>query len=77
MCIRDRLVSVIPDFISNCGMARVFSYLMQNNALLNDKAIFEAVSTTIYDALNDVYLKKNENKNIAKTAFEIALTKLV
>ena len=73
----DKLVSVIPDFISNCGMARVFSYLMQNNALLNDKAIFEAVSTTIYDALNDVYLKKNENKNIAKTAFEIALTKLV
>jgi glutamate dehydrogenase/leucine dehydrogenase len=73
----DKLVSVIPDFISNCGMARVFSYLMQSNALLNDKAIFGAVSTTIYDALNDVYLKKNENKNIAKTAFEIALTKLV
>ena len=73
----DNLVSVIPDFISNCGMARVFSYLMQNDAQLNDKAIFEAVSTTIYEALKEVKLKNTDNKNIAKTAFEIALTKLI
>ena len=25
----DNHVSLIPDFISNCGMARVFCYLMQ------------------------------------------------
>ena len=25
----DKKVSVLPDFIANCGMARVFAYLMQ------------------------------------------------
>ena len=40
----DGLVSVIPDFIANCGMARVFAYCMQPGALLTDKAIFEDVS---------------------------------
>ena len=28
----DENISVIPDFIANCGMARVFAYLMEENA---------------------------------------------
>ena len=35
----DEKCAVIPDFISNCGMARVFGYLMQEDAELNDEAI--------------------------------------
>ncbi len=27
----DDKISVIPDFISNCGMASVFAYLMSND----------------------------------------------
>ena len=27
----DQNISLLPDFISNCGMARVFAYLMQEN----------------------------------------------
>ena len=27
----DEKISIIPDFISNCGMARVFAYLMGND----------------------------------------------
>lgn len=27
----DNKVALIPDFIANCGMARVFAYLMQSN----------------------------------------------
>ncbi|MDC3105081.1 amino acid dehydrogenase, partial [bacterium] len=46
----DEQVSLIPDFISNCGMARTFSYLMEKNIEMNDFAIFEAVSKTIFDA---------------------------
>ena len=38
----DEQVSLIPDFISNCGMARTFSYLMEKNIEMNDFAIFEA-----------------------------------
>ena len=37
----DSKTSVIPDFISNCGMARVFGYLMGNDLeKLDDEAIF-------------------------------------
>ena len=72
----DEQISLIPDFISNCGMARTFSYLMEKNIEMNDFAIFEAVSKTIFDALKDTFNKNSSKKNIAKTAFEIALKKL-
>ena len=72
----DEQVSLIPDFISNCGMARTFSYLMEKNIEMNDFAIFGAVSKTIFDALKDTFNKNSSKKNIAKTAFEIALKKL-
>ena len=72
----DEQISLIPDFISNCGMARTFSYLMEKNIEMNDFAIFDAVSKTIFDALDDTFKKNNSKKNIARTAFEIALKKL-
>ena len=72
----DKQVSIIPDFISNCGMARTFSYLMEQNIEMTDFAIFESVSKTIYDALQESYKANNSKKQIARTAFEIALKKL-
>ena len=72
----DKQVSIIPDFISNCGMARTFSYLMEQNIEMTDFAIFESVSKTIYHALQESYKANNSKKQIARTAFEIALKKL-
>ena len=72
----DEKISVIPDFISNCGMARTFSYLMEENIEMNDFAIFDAVSKTIKVALEKAYKLNNTKTNLAKTAFEIALNKL-
>ena len=72
----DDKISVIPDFISNCGMARTFSYLMEENIEMNDFAIFDAVSKTIKVALEKAYKQNNTKTNLAKTAFEIALNKL-
>ena len=72
----DNQVSIIPDFISNCGIARTFSYLMEQNIEMTDFAIFESVSKTIYDALQESYKANNSKKQIARTAFEIALKKL-
>ena len=72
----DDKISVIPDFISNCGMARTFSYLMEENIEMNDFAIFDAVSETIKVALEKAYKQNNTKTNLAKTAFEIALNKL-
>ena len=73
----DEKVSVLPDFIANCGMARVFAYLMQGDIEMTDSAIFADTSLTIKDALKKSYAANNSKTNIAKTAFEIALNQLI
>ncbi len=73
----DERISLIPDFIANCGMARVFAYLMETKNELTDEAILQDVSDTIRRALEKVYAKNASAKNLAKTAFEIALQELL
>lgn len=73
----DEHVSLIPDFIANCGMARVFAYLMQEDVELTDKAIFDDVSETINEALENVKKTKDDKRWISKTALSIALSKLL
>jgi len=73
----DNKISIIPDFISNCGMARVFAYLMTGNIEMTDKGIFEDTSNTIKNAIEEVFNKSQEKTKIAKTAFTIALNKLI
>jgi len=74
----DNNISIIPDFISNCGMARVFAYLMSNDLKsLTDEGIFSDTSNIIKKALQDTYAKNSTKTSLAKTAFEIALNQLV
>ena len=74
----DNSLSAIPDFISNCGMARVFAYLMSNDLKeLTDEGIFNDTSITIKNALKEAYTKNPNKTGIAKAAFEIALKQLV
>ncbi|MGY8951117.1 MAG: Glu/Leu/Phe/Val dehydrogenase dimerization domain-containing protein [Flavobacteriales bacterium] len=73
----DERVSVLPDFIANCGMARVFAYLMEDNIEITDVAIFKDTSDRIGKALQDSYNNNSSKQNISKTAFEIALKQLV
>lgn len=73
----DDNCSVIPDFISNCGMARVFAYLMQRNVEISDDAIFRDTSATIRNALIKSHAASSSSKNVAKTSLEIALKQLV
>ncbi|MBI1768876.1 MAG: amino acid dehydrogenase, partial [Bacteroidetes bacterium] len=35
----DEKISIVPDFIANCGMARVFAYFMESEASMEDAAI--------------------------------------
>ncbi|WP_411896077.1 Glu/Leu/Phe/Val dehydrogenase dimerization domain-containing protein [Winogradskyella sp. A2] len=73
----DQKVSLIPDFISNCGMARVFAYFMERKVQMTDEAIFKDTSKVIRKALREVK-KKNPNKiGVSETAFEIALRQLI
>ncbi|MGB7842656.1 MAG: Glu/Leu/Phe/Val dehydrogenase dimerization domain-containing protein [Salinimicrobium sp.] len=73
----DERVSLIPDFISNCGMARVFAYFMERRVQMTDEAIFNDTSETIKKAIENTYNNNNQKVNISKTAFEVALKKLV
>ncbi len=73
----DAKVSVIPDFIANCGMARVFAYFMERRVQMTDEAIFNDTSTTIKNAIENTYHSNNDKNHISKTAFELALKILV
>jgi glutamate dehydrogenase/leucine dehydrogenase len=73
----DEQVSLIPDFISNCGMARVFAYFMERRVQMTDEAIFNDTSRTIRDAIQNTFNINSSKKQISSTAFEIALKQLV
>ncbi|MCB0523412.1 MAG: amino acid dehydrogenase [Lewinellaceae bacterium] len=72
----DEHTAVIPDFISNCGMARVFAYLMQPEVTMTDQAIFGDTSATIRAALKEVIKNSSNPSKISSTALFLALKKL-
>ncbi len=73
----DEKVSLIPDFIANCGMARVFAYLMSKDGVeISDEAIFGDVSDVIRNAFFDVFKESTSKLNISKTALGVALEKI-
>jgi glutamate dehydrogenase/leucine dehydrogenase len=73
----DEKISIIPDFIANCGMARVFAYFMEKEVSMQDREIFDDISQTIYRALEKSHKKNSSRTGIAQTSFEIALNQLV
>jgi len=75
----DKSVSLLPDFISNCGIARDFAYLMESKVELPMKVnhIFDDTSNTIKKALEKTFEKNNSKQGISETAFEIALKQLI
>lgn len=72
----DQRAALIPDFIANCGMARVFAYFMQRGAEMTDEAIFQDVSRTISSALEEVRQVAAEPTGLASRALRIALQKI-
>lgn len=73
----DSQMAVIPDFIANCGMARVFGYLMKQDAELTDVAIFKDVSNIIRSAVMRVHQFNPKTTGISAKALEMSLTDLV
>lgn len=73
----DNHIAVIPDFIANCGMARVFAFLMSTDDMeLVDEKIFADTSKTIHDAMVELKNNLNTNTGLSKKGLEIALNKL-
>ncbi len=73
----DQHFSVIPDFIANCGMARVFAYFMESEVSMEDEAIFKDISDTIRKALVRTQAGNTGRTGIAQKSLEIALRQLV
>jgi len=74
----DEHTSLIPDFIANCGMARVFAYLMQDKAVdMTDAGIFDDVSLTTKNALLKSHKANTSLNGIAATALGQALEVLM
>ncbi|TYA74834.1 Glu/Leu/Phe/Val dehydrogenase dimerization domain-containing protein [Seonamhaeicola marinus] len=73
----DSKVSLIPDFISNCGMARVFAYFMERKVKMTDESIFNDTSNIIREAIEKVHAKNKSKTGLSATAFEIALQQLI
>ena len=73
----DERIAVIPDFIANCGMARVFAYLMScENIDMTDQAIFNDTSVIIKQTLEETHTMRSETNFLTATAFEKALNTL-
>lgn len=73
----DQHTAVIPDFIANCGMARVFAYLMETNVEITDQAIFSDTSHVIRQALARTRQQSEARTELAQKSFEMALRQLV
>lgn len=73
----DNNFAVIPDFIANCGMARTFAYLMTDDAILTDEAIFEDVSALIHDVLKEIYLRNQDTYLLTGTSYKVALDRII
>jgi glutamate dehydrogenase/leucine dehydrogenase len=73
----DEKISLLPDFIANCGMARVFAHLMSDQVVLTDDAIFKDVSNTISKALKKTFESNPTKTGLAQSSLEIALKQLV
>ncbi|KXK38915.1 MAG: Glu/Leu/Phe/Val dehydrogenase [Bacteroidetes bacterium OLB9] len=69
----DTQVSLIPDFVANCGMARTFAYLMEDHDTICDKGIFNDVSDTIYNFLKHLYEQDISFLNLSKRSLNAAL----
>jgi glutamate dehydrogenase/leucine dehydrogenase len=73
----DENIAVIPDFIANCGMARVFAYLMKKDSEVNDTMILKDVSGIIRSALMRVHQFNPKTTGISNKGLELSLTDLV
>lgn len=73
----DQHISLIPDFIANCGMARIYAYFMQADAEITDEAIFNDVSNTIRQALQNVLGQHPSPQGIATAALNTSLRRLM
>lgn len=65
----DQKISLIPDFIANCGVARLFAYLMENKGPIDEDSIFKDVSNTINTAIQKILDRSKQLTGISQNAW--------
>lgn len=73
----DDRISVIPDFIANCGMARTFAYCMSEEFQLNDMEIFKDASKTIRAAMLRLNQFNPKRTGLLKKGLEMSMVNLL
>jgi glutamate dehydrogenase/leucine dehydrogenase len=73
----DRRFTILADILSNCGMARTFSYLMQRDAQVDAAPIFAAVDETIATTLDEAAALADEGETgLLAATLELALDRI-
>ncbi len=72
----DKKIAVIPDFIANCGMARVFAFLMENEGEITDEILFTDTSKVIKNALHKTFKICPKGINLTEKSLDIAIKEL-
>jgi glutamate dehydrogenase/leucine dehydrogenase len=72
----DRSFSVIPDVVANCGMARTFSYLMEDGASPTPAAVYEAVRRTVSTTVDEVCDRAAGPTQILAATCDLALDRV-
>ena len=65
----DGRFAIIPDFIANCGMARLFAYLMQEGAPIEEGAMKADVSRTVREAMHQLLEGHPNGTGLLERAF--------
>jgi hypothetical protein len=73
----DQTFTVIPDVVANCGMARTFSFLMENASSPDPTMIFEVVDRTISSALAEITARNGPaREGLLASTLEFALDRI-
>ena len=72
----DKKIAILPDFIANCGMARVFAFLMENEGEITDEILFKDASDVIKKALKKTYEVCPKGINLTEKSLDIAIKEL-
>ncbi|MBP8725499.1 MAG: Glu/Leu/Phe/Val dehydrogenase [Saprospiraceae bacterium] len=64
----DHQIAIIPDFVANCGVARLFSFLMGSDLPVSEEAIFEDVEHTVRQAVVRIAKATGGEHSLVQTA---------
>lgn len=66
----DECLAILPDFIANCGVARLFSFLMSNDGPVKEEEVFNDVNEVVGQAVQKILETAKKPRNLIATALE-------